>query len=363
MIVFDWKSVYDLNFSHCYFGMNNQTRFKWIRILLCIVPLFVPSWAEIPYDEVKYKMFENDNVERIILKSLQTTKNVFAQQESKTAVLIGLGAALIIPPLGPIASMLFVIVNLLAEESDWREVFSRTIANQLERGIALSHVQLMKAKIETIDEKLDLLSERHPKIVRRNIARFIHRELDTMLNIFAGGNSFIKKYPLIGTPLLIALAQLAALFHPVAKRLVPREAKKPGLPCKMKYILLDYRPRMINARLEKLHGSSPEGLRLADHKKYLRSRLSRAMSFDYNRNGYNKTIPATLDCEKGCNSNWCLIDDFGDTYGVPPWSCPNDYALFLRHRVEQMFPVELLNDLCVNEPEATGTFDYIQFIN
>lgn len=343
--------------------MNNQKRlwktghFKWTLILLCIIKFFVPSWA-IPIDEVKFKMFDNKNpnIQTEILKSLQTTQNVFALPEVKKAVVAGLTVGIVAEFWAPATNMLFIVVNLLGQESDWRESFSRTIANKLDRGVALSQLHWMKATMDTIKTKFDLMSESNPKGLRASIARFIHRECDRMLNLFARQDSFVKKYPLLGTPLLIQLAQFVALFHPIAKTLIKLEAMTPELSCKMSNILLDYRPRMVNARLEKLHEDSTKGL--VTETNHLRAFFS---------GDYNKTIPATFDCEKKCVMNTakgklCLIDDFGDSWHTIPWSCASNYILILRQRVEEIFPVESLNSVCADKPQATGTFDCIKYI-
>ncbi|XP_037037364.1 uncharacterized protein LOC119075076 [Bradysia coprophila] len=342
--------------------MNNKKgwwktgNFKWSRILLCIVLLFVPSWASIPYEEIRYKLFDgtNHNIEAEILKSLQTTKNVFAIPEVKNAVLLSFLPGLLFEVWVPISTIIFVMVNLLAKESDWRDAFSRTIASELERGIALGHILAMKATMETINTKFDLLKENedNPEELRRSIASFIHRECDIMLNLFAAPDSYVKKSPLLGAPLLIELAQLVTLFQPIAKALISREAKNPDLICKARNILADYRPRTINARLEKLHENSTKAL--VRYINELSPKLSEVMSIAYNQYGYNKTTPATINCQNRCNSNDCLRDDFGDSYRVPPWSCAEDYALFLRHRIEEMFNIDLLDSLCVDKPTATG---------
>lgn len=88
------------------------------------------------------------------------------------------------------------------------------------------------------------------------------------------------------------------------------------------------------------------------------------MRKQYNENGYNTT--KDFQCDEGCSKPFsgvfCLHDDFGeseyyiDNYMDP--TCVVDYADLVRHRVENMFPVKLLNSLCVGEKSKipTGRF-------
>lgn len=338
--------------------MNNQKRvlghFKWIPILLCIVPLFVTSWASIPYDEVKFKMFDgNDsNVQTELLKSLQTTQNIFARSDVKKAISAGLAIGVFVETWAPALNLLFIVTNLLAHESDWRASFTKTLANELHRETALGHVQLMQATMDTINEKFELMNDGHPKGLRISIARFIHRELNKMLNLFARSDAFVKTYPLVGGPLLITIAQFVALFDPMAKVLIKREAMARELSCKMATILLDYRPRLVDARFEKLHEDSTKGL--VEYTNLLRPLLS---------NSYNQTgTPDTFDCaEKACDGSrrLCMKDDFGISWHAIDLKCARNYISILRYRIEEMVPVDLLNGLCVNKPQATGNLEHI----
>lgn len=353
-LVFGWKSVEDFDFSHCYFGqrMNIQKRlwktghFKWIPIFLCIVPLFVPSRATTPSDELQFKLFdENDsNVESEILKSLQTTTNIFADPAVRKLIIGQLAIGIFKVAAAPATNLLFIITNLLAHESGWQEAFARNIAKQLDRTVALSHIHWMKATMDTITAKFGLMSKNHPRKLRNSVARFIHRELDRMLNLFAASDSFVKKIPLLGAPLLITLAQFIALFDPVAKTLIKREAMSPELSCKMSNILLDYRPRTVDARFDKLHEDSTKGL--TTYTNFLREIVS---------DRSNKTIPDTMNNCGACH-RWrlCLIDDFGVSWHTIDWACARGYISILRHRIEELFPVELLSSLCDSKPKATG---------
>lgn len=332
------------------------SNFKWIRILLCIVSLFVPNWglnATFKIFDDKPRVFEAE-----LLKSLQTTKNIFAQPELNTAVLIGLGISTVVtgvPYVQTAASLAFVAKSLLSRESDWKEGFARTLAYETQREIAESTIRWMEATMASIEEKFELMSNNTNIEIRRTPASIIHSEINVMLNAFAR-NTFFKYNPLIGSPPLIALALVVALFDPMAKSVIPEVAMVPELSCKMRNILLDYLPRAIHARIYK---------RL--HVKAYRTRAippnldtfmyDRTMSVKYNQYGYNATSkhPCLGDCVKDQHHGLCLYDDFGeDTFVFP--ACAYDYALLVRHRVEELFPVELLSKLCVKPPQTTGTY-------
>lgn len=59
-----------------------------------------------------------------------------------------------------------------------------------------------------------------------------------------------RKYSLIGATPLLQLVPLVAAFSPIAEELIPFEEKLAQLACKMQDILLDYRPRAVNAKLK-----------------------------------------------------------------------------------------------------------------
>lgn len=178
-----------------------------------------------------------------------------------------------------------------------------------------------------------------------------------MINFFELKSCLFRKHPLIGTPPLILLASLVAMFSPIARTLIPLEAKNPQISCKMHDVLVDYRPIIVSARLQQLHTE-----------KSIFTPMLEVMSWPFNSNGYNKSNPAVIDCEKGCKSNrtypmeLCLKDNFSqDEYDVQnngSLTCVHDYAALIRHRVETLFPIELMNNLCVERysRETTGKF-------
>lgn len=344
--------------------MNNLL---WPGMLLLIVALFVPIDADVLYNETSISVFSDDLSvpEQVILASLQTTKNFFARREIEALSLIGLAIGTFVPTFAPVAGLIFVLRALLADETDWKQTFSKTITREIRREITLSNLRTLEEKLLTMEEKFVLLNATsNPDMLsRKNIASYIHTELDIILNVFGSIDSLYRKYPLLSTPPIIALALFIIVFDPIVKELIPMEAHSPQLACKMIEIIEDYRPRAVHDRLEKLSlfstRVSKQTLRSFEWK--LSGAIFNAMQKPYDQYGYNDTIPASMDCDNVITTvpdgiTVLLKDDFGTDKYWGEESCINDYALFVRYRVEQLFPVELLERFCDSPPQRTGTF-------
>lgn len=223
----------------------------------------------------------------------------------------------------------------------------------------------MKTTMKTIRYKIKLLDESNPDLDnRKTIASIIHTDLDKMLNFFDLKSSLFRKYPLLGTPPLLQLASLVAVFSPLARELIPIESMNPQISCKMYDILLDYRPLTVMARLHKLRV-----LKLAYEKIQTpvrnQSSLATIMSLPYNPHGYNSTNPPVIDCQPDCETgrmfsgDFCLMDKFSVrsyySNGIGASACMIDYATLVRHRVEKLFPVELLGSLCIDRESHVPT--------
>lgn len=216
----------------------------------------------------------------------------------------------------------------------------------------------MEATMKTVQSKIKLLGDENTdEENRKTITSIIHTELNRMINIFSLKSSLLRKYPLIGTPPLLQLAALVAIFSPISHELIPLEAMTPQISCKMLDVLHDYRPRVVMARLHKLHGKVSAMAALVGQN-IRRASWINVMSFEFNRYGYNLTNPPFIDCNWGCDSNGmsltdaCVIDRFGaEIYSgrnVGTYTCLEGYAALLRHRVEEFFPIEILNNLCID---------------
>lgn len=364
-------------------GMNNKNFlcktciFKWIPILFFIVPLFVtPSCAYVSNNDIKIHIFDDKvaDFEAAIFESLQTTKNVWAKMEP--AIALGELLAMGHPVTAAIAGVVSVLQSMLAKESDWKGSFAKAIATESDRSKALEKVTDMKQLVRAIKQKFPVLSDKNPhKESRITYASDVHTIINFMLNVFDGNDSIFRQLPLIGAPLLLLLSQLVVLFEPFIKKLNPFEAKYPELSCKVRNILLDYRPRTVNARLEQMHLES----HVVKYEHFLMLRPSFEFSQCLNQvmgpANFNASISTTdhVFCNKGCSpsmrksirfvavndgelhSGLCMKDDFGrDEYSFYKL-CIKGYATLLRRRVEELFYVDLLNKLCVDPPKKTGT--------
>lgn len=329
-----------------------------LKIALCIATCFVYScWATVPYDDVKFNIFDKNprDFETRVFESMQIIKNFYARKEVEAAANGVASAINLIPVIGSIGKVIPLIRSTLAEQSDWRASFTRTIVDETKREIAESEIRWMDATMETIQEKFNLLNEDNPDMEnRKTVASIIHSDIDKMINFFALRTSLLKKYPLTGTPALLELASLVALFSPVARTLIPLESKNPQISCKMHDVLVDYRPRTVYARLDKLHATTT----------LFRDELAGVRSKAYNPNGYNQTN--MMDCHsKGCKKTYfaasggCLTDDFGEdelfTLNYMDMKCWTDYASYVRHRVEDVFPVHALEAACVDRKSRAPT--------
>lgn len=218
----------------------------------------------------------------------------------------------------------------------------------------------MEATLKTIQTKIKLLGDENSDDEnRKTVASIIHTDLDKMINLFDLQLSLFKKYPLMGAPPLIQLASLVAYFSPIAKTLIPFEAMNPEISCKMLDVLIDYRPCIVNARLRELHTEVSS----------FKSRV-KVMALPYIPNGYNKTNLGEIDCKKGCKldrspDEFCLEDKYGNSSfecriknGTSV--CVEHYGMLIRHRVEELFPIELLNKLCSERKpkKPTGSIEF-----
>lgn len=332
----------------------------------CAILSFAFVQAAIPNSDVKFKIFDDQSrdFESNVRDSLETTKNFFAQEE--VANIVDTGSVIVgyVPYVGQLSGLMPVLRDTLAEESDWKETFTKAIAHETKREIAESNIRWMEATMKTIQDKIPLLGDDNPdRENRKTIASYMHSELDKMINFFGHTESLFRKYPLDGSPPLIQLALLVAIFSPIARTLIPLESKNPQISCKIRDQLLDYRPRTVNARLEKL-----------STKISIRTVIDKTLAKTFNENGYNETSPGEIRCERGgCSKPYfspfasCLKDSFADDeYYVENYevtTCIEDYSSLVRHRVEQMFPVQLLEDVCIEPKSREPTGQCIQLFS
>lgn len=89
----------------------------------------------------------------------------------------------------------------------------------------------------------------------------------------------------------------------------------------------------------------------------------------YNASGYNHTnamVCTSKDCKRR-DIGACLTDEFGDDElfieSYAKIQCWEDYASYVRHRVEEVFPIHAL-ELACSDPKSrtpTGQFKCLPF--
>lgn len=313
--------------------------------------------ANISFDHLNLNIFDDNRthlVESLVPISFKSTEKFFANRNIAPLIASIETSALdsVTPFVGKLGGLSLVLRNIVAKDGDWIESFGRAIANDSRGGLALNDIHWMQAAIDLLQSKVIDLDDSNAdyNVFRKRIASFMHSDLDKMVNLFAHQYSIFKKFPLIGAPIFIELSLLIATFSPIAFQLVPLEAKNPPIACKALHTLLDYRPRTVSARLDKIHSNSTSFV----------SRLAAVRQLPYNPYGYNKAT--TLQCQRVDESrpflplNNSLWDEFG--LYIPydnDQSCFSDYASHVRHKVEELFPIRLLEKVCNERKSNVST--------
>lgn len=333
--------------------------------MLCMATVFGLSWSGIPYDKMNLNVFDARprDFELGVIESMEMTQKFYARDDillaiGTTAVLaLDLVAFKFAPFISQFWKQVPLFQNIVEDQGPWSGAFISAIANETLCSITDSEIRWMSSSMQTIRTKVKLLGANNTDLAnRKTLASIMHTELDKTINFFDIKNSLFRKYPLIGVAPLLALTSLVAAFDPIARQLIPFEAQNTQISCKMYDILLDYRPRTIAARLRKLTAEMPIFKPLVD-----------VMALPYNGNGYNATNPGVIDCERHCNASQpatiggqiCLKDEFSDIDFHMTLECVASYAKFIRYRIEKLFPIDIMDKLCVDrEPKKpTGNLE------
>lgn len=291
--------------------------------------------AETSCAEIQTNIFDNQpsDFEHNVVEASRIVKDFFSRDDVTLALAAGSLALEGIPFIKQFSKLIPLIRDTLRDESGWREKFSKAIAHETMRVVAESESHWLEATLQTLQEKISLLSERNPDLEnRKTIASIIHTELDKMINLFDLKSSLFRKYPLLGAPPLIQLSSLVAVFSQIARVLIPYEAKHQQLTCKMYNTLIDYRTLTIHARLYQLCKQDPM-YRLLD---------------ELNENGTN---PFVIDLE--LNETMSIELDVTDkpmnnsaTELIDPDKPACMAAPIVRQCVAELFPNDLFNHLC-----------------
>lgn len=327
------------------------------QTILFISIAISPIWTYIAYENVQVNVFDSEVRDYEVCAAITTdeVEDFFRRRD----ISLGLGAMNWVPYIREFVKLVPMMCDTIVDRSDWRTVFTKATVDETMHKIFESEIRWIKVTMQTIRSKIKLLTDDNPDTEnRKTIATIIHTNLNQVINFFDAKSSLLRKYPLVGSSPLIQLASLVALFNPIAQTLIPMEAMNPQITCKMRDVLLDYRPRSVLARLLKLRAKVMK----RDERK---ASLIKVMVLPYNKHGYNQTNPPFIDCEWGCESfvmkptDACVLDKFSENVyfgkNIGPTTCFSEYAALLRHRVEEFFPVDLLNSLCVDRQQQQPT--------
>jgi len=302
------------------------------------------------------------NFESEILKSLETTKNFFAQYEVGIATDVASNVVGFVPFVGSVVGPLIPIVTgALADETDWKESFAKTITDQTHRAIALNNVHNMEAVMKTISSNINFLKGdlNFTSTSVTAIIHNIHDDISKLANTFSLSTSIFRQYPLLAVKSLFSMATLVSVFQPMQKLLVPALAQASPVTCNFKEVLLEYRTLAATDRIKQLKVEySHNDLASSRDLTGLIADVSRR---PYNPKGYSTFAGPTIRCLIGCNfgcyrGKFCFKDllnpNKNEYFSVSGWggesNCKLDYIELLRFRVEQEFeaPVELATNAC-----------------
>lgn len=246
--------------------------------------------------------------------------------------------------------------NFMKSSSDWMKAFVRAIGNGIHGDLSEMRFIIMESVVQAAHGKLPRLDKQNqPNLeARKSNARYVHSNLETLIDFFVDSDGMFKKHPLISAPLLINVALIIAVFTPIGNQLIPNEVNELQLACKARDVLQDYLRRAIFLRADKLNSMD-----------LYYKHMAPVLTQPYSPLGYNaKSSPGISHCSPGCTdkaNQFCLIDAFGEEQqnlnignGIM-FECVSEYTGLVRYRTEKMFPVELLDKLCGNRKPHTKT--------
>lgn len=133
--------------------------------------------------------------ERQVLESSKLLKSFIARHDISLAISAGTVALSFAPfYIAKFHKFIPLVRQILADRSDWRNLFTKAIADETMRNEVESEFRWMEATMETIQSKVKLLNDENPSLEnRRTIASNMHTELDRMINFFNIKSSLFPK--------------------------------------------------------------------------------------------------------------------------------------------------------------------------
>lgn len=319
---------------------------KPVQFFFYFVFIIGSSFGDLLDGDIKVTIFGSNltNFERNVIESTKILKS-FVESEDVAVVVTHGAVALSYLPFNIAKFYKFVplIRQILADRSDWRDAFTKAISNETMHAVTENQINWLEATLQTLQSKIKTVGDDNLSFQnRRNIASNMHTELDRIVNFVDLESSLFRKYPLLGAPLIIQLAPLVAFFNPIAGALIGSEAMNPQISCKMHDILADYLPRTLNARLHQLHSEVS-----------IFREIITVLNLPYEANGYGVPIQCAIGCQK--RKPICLKDKFSTLELFSTESkCTIDYGALLRHRIEALFPIDLLKKQCTEPQTPSG---------
>lgn len=171
----------------------------------------------------------------------QQLYNAFeAVENSRRKTVVRVASA--VPVLGAAAPIFDQFYGWLNPGSEWR-IVAATMIDVNERQRLDKDIEDIKIDLGAIRDSLTPRSS-GPRPFRSDVIWNTHYRFDEILNHFTAHESLLKKYPLVGSPLLIELAHFVASLS--------TDINDYDLACKMRNILLEYRQRAVDARFDKI---------------------------------------------------------------------------------------------------------------
>lgn len=352
-------------------------------VLMSFVLVIAPSFATIDPDDVNFKIFTHiASFENNIRQSRAEVERFLDDHKSEV------DGSVPIENYEPYAEQIIAISSVLTNElenQEWRQALAESIANKSELAMAVSDVTSIQVWLKSIQEDVPALTIDDPTLddvakqaIKESFARYMHEKLGEIIETLNSPYATLQTNPLFGAPLVIEIALLIAVCTPAVRQLVPSVANQPQLSCKVQQSLLDYRPRTVDARVDRFSVYiTPNENKLRDWQgSFLMNETHVLAQPD---SGFGEG----LDCVRGCTetaneeSTACLKDflnedeyyvgmatseDAGELWDKTNNLCAPDYTRLVRHRVENFFPTDMLDLLCDKQqpqPAPTGLiFDY-----
>lgn len=336
----------------------------------------------IPWKDVPVTIFSKDktNLENNLFSSMQQNiKGGTADLHGR--IIVGTIGAIAgaIPIAGGFVQFLLSFADMLSTGSDWQRSLSQTIVETVDVKTAQDKASELVAKIHSIHSSLIV-----PNVKNKDMIVWdTRKDLDYMMNMFEPHDSIFKKYHSIGAPILINLSKMIAQFSP--------EINDPYISCKMRRILIEYRTRTLDARLDKitfrlLPVGDPKDRKPPywDYNIYQQYDMvfvrAHVMALKYTKSIKDKFGESKLwACENTdrienysqdywkkisslYHASYELNDEFGGYHVLPRnIHCAVEYYTYIRYLIEEMFNIESYDNFCGNrDPQIpTGNHDFI----